>query len=91
MIVEKENSGKKRVSLRDSKELEDINYVRTIMLSKGISTFTKLAQLVGVDRSRISRIANRKERANEEMKIKIAQILETDSRIIFPTLLGKNR
>lgn len=58
--------------------------LKTLMRDRDIKTFQELANRVGVSRGLISQYVRGYKEPTIDMKIKIAHVLNTDSRVIFP-------
>lgn len=69
-----------------STEIREVNVNHNILalLKEKTMKQTELANALGVDKSYVNRIVRGKQKPTNEIMIKIARILKTDSRVIFP-------
>jgi len=62
----------------------NVNYNILTLLKEKTMKQTELANALGVDKSYVNRIVRGRQKPTNEIMIRIARILETDSRVIFP-------
>ncbi len=58
--------------------------IKTIMLDRGIKSIQDLADKCGVSRSMMSLVMHNHKEPYLPLKLKIAEVLNTDSRVVFP-------